>query len=123
MRLYHLTWACHVESILRDGLIPSHRPNKFAFKAAVERSKGKLFLCRKSRKDYWLMTYQEGWVEEPNDNKDERLVWIVVNCQGLDLKPDESSENDDYTGDFYSRTTIPPDRIERIIRIRKGYRP
>lgn len=113
MTLFHLTWDCHVPSILRLGLIPSYRPNAWAMNAANERSRGKLFLCEEGRRANWYDVYFDDWLERPGwpDNP-ANLVWLAVEADGLSLNPDVSdSPNDDYTGDFWTTEPIPAHRI------------
>lgn len=101
--LYHWTWDIHVSSILKDGLIPSCRPNKWAIDTASVRSRGKLFVCTKSRIAYWFDVYAGDWAECPEGGKD--LALLRINAEGLLLTPD--LPRSDYRGDFWTVETIP----------------
>src|SRR4051812_28797772 len=88
--LYHLTWDCNVPSILSNGLIPNGKPNRWMIAAANERSKGKTYLCSQRRREYWEMTYGDGWIERPSPNS--KLVWLKVDCQNIKLTADSGRD-------------------------------
>jgi hypothetical protein len=108
--LWHLTWDCNIPSILKLGLIPSFLPNKWQIDSANQRSKGKLFLCKGSKKSFWQMTYNDGWVVHPT-KPHAAPAWLKVNVSGLKLVADDS-DDDQLKGDFYTTQAIPPDRID-----------
>lgn len=108
LTLYHLTWDCHVPTILAEGIRPNHRPNGWKLRAAVDRSRGKTFLCDEGRMAYWQMTYEDGWVDLPTEEAE--LVWLKVNVTELALFGDEPAE--EYQGDYWTDAVIPAERVE-----------
>jgi hypothetical protein len=102
--LYHLTWSCRVDSILEIGLKPNYIPNYWPSEGR-DRSKGKVFLCNAKRKEYWYMTYGDGWAGNPNPNS--TLVWLCIDTKGLVLNKDTDEEyKGQYEGDFWTKKTI-----------------
>lgn len=106
-RLFHLTWLHHADSIRRHGLVPSHTPNRWAGKGALERSRGRLFLCDESRVPHWTMLIADGWCEWPAFAD---LIVVEVDARGLDLTAD-SAPGEDYDGDFWTTQVIDPARL------------
>lgn len=105
MKLYHLTWASNIQSILDDGLVPNCVPNDWVFEDAKKRSKGKTFLCSTNRRQYWRMTYGDGWAGR---RKDDKLVWLAIQTDGLNLHVDKE-EN---CGDYWTTQCVPAARIK-----------
>lgn len=103
--LYHLTWDIRVPSILKKGLIPNYRPNKWSMPRALKRSKGRTFLCKHSRRGYWSSVFGGGWAGRV---KNATLVWLKVNVKGLRLRKDKGT----LEGDFSITKVIPPERIK-----------
>lgn len=118
--LYHMTWGHHLKSILKDGLIPNHKPNKWP-PGGQKRSKGKTFLCDESRMPYWEQEFGEGWAFLVGDEFDKlddpfSMVWLAVDVNGLVIAADDDYDKtqdswDDYDGDYWVPYTIPPERI------------
>jgi hypothetical protein len=108
--LYHCTWSSNVPGIIVNGLVPNCNPNRWTSKSAIERSKGKNFLCDGFRRLYWTMTYEEGWAGRP-DGPDVVLVWLEIDTTGLSLHPDDDEDN---FGDFWTTAVVSPDKIHVI---------
>ena len=109
--LYHLTWDLRVPGIMENGLLPNEEPNKWAVADANERAKQGIFLCNRSRLDYWRMTYEDGWVEPPTPEA--RLVALSVRVPRAWLRAD-SAPGENYAGDFICRRPIPPECIGQV---------
>lgn len=112
-KLYHVTWECNVDSILKLGLVPNHTPNGWVMSGAKARRVGKTFLCTLKRAEYWRMTMYDGWAEPPIPDPKMKIVFIEVDASGIDLTADEEV-NEYYEGDFWTDQRIPPDRLELV---------
>ena len=116
--LFHLTWDCYVTSISKHGLIPNYNAGSWKVQKANRRSRNHTFLCAQSRKEYWQMTYSDGWVTPQSHTA--KLVWLTVKIPNQWVRPDQEAskthqgktEQDQYKGDFRCRRTIPPCRIK-----------
>ena len=109
--LFHLTWDCHVASILRMGLIPNHSPNQWVMDAANKRSKRATFLCVRGRMDNWDSIFGGGWVTPPAEGA--KRVWLKVRVPKAWLTPDKAV-GEYYDGDFKCRRVIPAANISRL---------
>lgn len=105
--LYHATWDCRLASIQEKGLIPNFQPNNW-LEGGQERSKGRTFLCAARRREYWEMTMYE-WLSPPV--KGAKVIWLRVDCSGWRFRADHA-KGENYEGDYWTKRTIPPSRIQ-----------
>lgn len=102
--LFHVTFETHLPSIMRWGLRPNRRPNRW-LSGGLEKSRRGVWLCQEKAVEYWWDTLAE-YIWEPNLG-DFRL--LAVDSRGLKLTP--CDEDQEFAPDWVCSGAIEPGRL------------